>query len=181
MTAQIIKLCPKLIVEGTRLTGKTDLALAYSWIIDRFHVSTQMWQTAYRGKTYQFGWLEQRLAALGFRLIFCWRHPKSFEQARKRRLQISSNPSQYENLENFIREQEIFQELVLNSAVPKLVVDVTNQSLEEQIDLIADWLGTGLGTGQQSIDFDLSFLVDALGPEQMTRPFLGVPLEDLKF
>ena len=28
MTMQIIKLCPKLIIEGTRLTGKTDLALA---------------------------------------------------------------------------------------------------------------------------------------------------------
>jgi len=28
MTTQIIKLCPKLIIEGTRLTGKTDLALA---------------------------------------------------------------------------------------------------------------------------------------------------------
>lgn len=215
MTTRIVKRCPKLIIEGTRLTGKTDLALAlnehprivgvrryryhspivsaewngfvknpygsslidfeepyetraleayriwlslfelyryYSWIIDRFHVSTQMWQTAYRGKTYQFGWLEQRLAALGFRMIFCWRHPKSFEQARRRRLQISSNPSQYENLEIFIREQEIFQELIVNSAIPKLVVDVTNRSLEEQIDHIADWLETtgGLNPAESS-------------------------------
>jgi hypothetical protein len=107
MSTPVIKLCPKLILEGTRLTGKTDLVLAlnenprivgfrkyryhspvisaewngfcknpygsslidfeekyatrameayriwlsvfelyryYSWIIDRFHISTQMWQ-----------------------------------------------------------------------------------------------------------------------------------------
>jgi hypothetical protein len=133
MSTMVTKLCPKLILEGTRLTGKTDLALAlnenprivgarkyryhspiisaewngfvknpygsslidfdekyegqameayriwlslfelyryYSWIIDRFHISTQMWQAIYRGKVYKFGWLESRLAALGFRLIF---------------------------------------------------------------------------------------------------------------
>jgi hypothetical protein len=28
MTEPIVKLCPKLIIEGTRLTGKTELALA---------------------------------------------------------------------------------------------------------------------------------------------------------
>ena len=28
MSASVIKLCPKLILEGTRLTGKTDLVLA---------------------------------------------------------------------------------------------------------------------------------------------------------
>jgi hypothetical protein len=27
-TTPIVKLCPKLIIEGSRLTGKTDLALA---------------------------------------------------------------------------------------------------------------------------------------------------------
>ena len=199
----MIKLCPKLILEGTRLTGKTDLVLAlnenrrivgarkyryhspivsaewngfvknpygsslidfeeqyedrameayrtwlsvfelyryYSWIIDRFHVSTQMWQAAYRGRKYRFGWLESRLAALGFRLIFCWRHPNSFVEARRRRLKISSNPSQYDNLTFFIREQEIMEMLVESSTIPKLVLDVTERSLEDQVSYVADWL-----------------------------------------
>lgn len=203
MTTPIIKLCPKLIIEGTRLTGKTGLALAlnehprivgvrkyryhspivsaewnrfvknpygsslidfepayekyalkayrlwlslfelyryYSWIIDRFHISTQMWQAAYRGKEYNFRRLESRLSALGFRLIFCWRNPGSFAEARAKRLQISSNPSQYDDLKIFIREQEIFQQLVQDSAIPKWLVDVTERSLEQQIDYIADWL-----------------------------------------
>jgi hypothetical protein len=199
----VIKLCPKLILEGTRLTGKTDLALAlnessritgvrkyryhspivsaewngftpnpygsslinfevaqekpameayrlwislfelyryYSWIIDRFHLSTQMWQTIYRKRRYRFEWLESRLAALGFRLVFCWRDPSSFAEARQRRLKISSNPLQYDDLTLFIREQQILQELVKRSAIPSLTVDVTDCSLEEQVDYIADWL-----------------------------------------
>jgi hypothetical protein len=55
-------------------------------------------------------------------------------------LQISSNPSQYNDLTIFIREQEILQQLVEDSAIPKLSVDVTYRSLEEQIDYLADWL-----------------------------------------
>jgi regulator of PEP synthase PpsR (kinase-PPPase family) len=78
--------------------------------------------------------------ALGFRLIFCWRNPESFAEARAKRLLISSNSSQYDDLTIFIREQQIFQQLVKDSAIPKLLVDVTERSLEEQIDHIADWL-----------------------------------------
>jgi len=199
----ITKLCPKLILEGTRLTGKTDLVLAlnespritgvrkyryhspivsaewngfvknpygsslidfeepyenlaleayrtwlslfelyryYSWMIDRFHISTQMWQAMYRGKRYSFDWLESALATLGFRLIFCWREPSSFIEARKQRLKISSNPSQYDDLTYFTREQELFQKLVDNSAIPALKLDVTHRSLEEQVSYVADWL-----------------------------------------
>jgi hypothetical protein len=199
----VTKLCPKLILEGTRLTGKTDLALAlnessritgvrkyryhspivsaewngftrspygsslinfdaahekpameayrlwislfelyryYSWIVDRFHISTQMWQAIYRNRRYRFGRIESRLAALGFRLVFCWRDPSSFADARQRRLNISSNPSQYDDLTLFIREQQIVQDLVKKSVIPSLTVDVTHYSLAEQVDFIADWL-----------------------------------------
>jgi hypothetical protein len=117
-----------------------ELYRYYSWIIDRFHLSTQMWQAFYRGRKYQFQWLESRLSALGFRLIFCWRNPRSFAEARAKRLQISSNPSQYNDLTIFIREQEILQQLVEDSTIPKLLVDVTYRSLEQQIDYIASWL-----------------------------------------
>jgi hypothetical protein len=55
-------------------------------------------------------------------------------------LKISSNPSQYDDLKLFIREQEILQELVKKSVVPSLTVDVTDYPLAEQVDYIADWL-----------------------------------------
>src|SRR5258708_23901556 len=149
MISIVTKLCTKLILEGTRLTGKKDLALAlnenprivgvrkyryhspiisaewngfvknpygsslidfeakyemhaieayriwlslfelyryYSWIIDRFHISTQMWQATYRGPPYKFGWFESRLASPGVRFILFWRPPESLWQVRKRPL-----------------------------------------------------------------------------------------------
>jgi hypothetical protein len=199
----VTKLCPKIILEGTRLTGKTDLAFAlnehprivgvrkyryhspiisaewngftkspwgaslinfepqyegivletyrtwaklfelyryYSWVVDRFHISTQAWQMIYADKKYDFAWLERRLAKLGFRLIFCWRSPDSFEEARRRRLKISSNPSQYEDLSIFLREQDVVQEFVDRSLLSKLVVDVTDNRLDRVVKQVADWL-----------------------------------------
>jgi thymidylate kinase len=199
----VIKRSPKIILEGTRLTGKTDLAFAlnehprivgvrkyryhspiisaewngftrspygaslinftpsyeelamdayrtwaklfelyryYSWIVDRFHISTQAWQSIYAKRHYDFAWLEKRLVPLGFRLVFCWRRPDSFEKARQRRLAISSNPSQYEDLEIFLREQEVVQELFDRSLLPKMVVDVTDKNLDHMVTDVADWL-----------------------------------------
>jgi hypothetical protein len=199
----VTKLCPKVILEGTRLTGKTDLAFAlnenarivgvrryryhapivsaewngltnspwgaslinfepeyesvvletyrtwarlfelyryYSWIIDRFHISTQAWQLIYKQRSYDFVWLERRLTLLGFRLIFCWRSPDSFEEARRRRLKVSSNPAQYRDLSIFLREQDVVQEFFDRSLLPKLVVDVTENKPERTVKQIADWL-----------------------------------------
>src|SRR5512140_3133298 len=45
-----------------------ELLEFYSWIVDRFHLSTQAWQLAHHGVRYDFGWLEDRLLPLGFRL-----------------------------------------------------------------------------------------------------------------
>ena len=208
----VSKLCPKIILEGTRLTGKTDLAFAlnehprlvgvrkyryhspiisaewngftkspwgaslinfepqyegivletyrtwaklfelyryYSWVVDRFHISTQAWQRIYANKSYDFAWLERRLAKLGFRLVFCWRSPDSFEEARRQRLKISGNPSQYDDLSIFLREQEVVQEFVDQSLLPKLVVDVTDNRIDRVVKQVADWLeATGGLTAQ---------------------------------
>ena len=122
------KLTPKIILEGTRLTFKTEVAFAlnehprivgprkyryhsplisaewcaftnfpwgrglinfepheealametyatwlhlfelqkyYSWIVDRFHISTRAYQLQTYGKDYDFRWLEERLLPLG--------------------------------------------------------------------------------------------------------------------
>ena len=166
------KLCPKIILEGTRLTFKTEIAFAlnehprivgprkyryhspiisaewcaftnfpwgrglinfqpqeeaqaletyhtwarlfelqryYSWIVDRFHISTRMCQLHTYGRDYDFCWLEERLAALGFHLVFCTRTPESFEAARAERLKVSGNPAQYDDLQVFIGEQDLLR------------------------------------------------------------------------
>jgi hypothetical protein len=197
------KMCPKVVLEGTRLTFKTDIAFAlnehprvvgprkyryhsplisaewcaftnvpwgrglinfapeeealameayatwvrlfelqryYSWIIDRFHISTQAYQQREHGKTYDFGWLEDRLLPLGFRLVLCERSPESFESARRERLKVSGNPSQYDDLSLFVAEQEQIRKLVAASKLPTLRLDVSNNSISDAADRIADWL-----------------------------------------
>ena len=197
------KMCPKVILEGTRLTFKTDIAFAlnehprivgprkyryhsplisaewcaftnfpwgrglinfepqeeaqametyhtwlrlfelqryYSWIIDRFHISTRMYQLQTYGKDYDFRWIEDRLNALGFRLIFCTRTPASFEAARAERLKVSGKPSQYDDLNLFVREQELLRRLVAESCLPRLEVDLSDNNVPRAVEEIADWL-----------------------------------------
>ena len=197
------KLCPKIILEGTRLTLKTEIAFAlnehprivgprryryhspiisaewcgftnhpwgrglinfepneealaletyrtwirlfellqyYSWIIDRFHISTRMVQSRIHGKDYDFAWLEERLHALGFRLVFCTRTPDSFATARSDRLKVSGNPAQYDDLQQFIDEQEQMRHLVNGSMLQTLVLDVSDSDVGAAADRVASWL-----------------------------------------
>ena len=197
------KLCPKIILEGTRLTFKTEIAFAlnehprivgprkyryhspiisaewcaftnfpwgrglinfqpqeealametyhtwarlfelqryYSWIVDRFHISTRMCQLRTYGKDYDFRWLEERLAALGFHLVFCTRTPESFKAARAERLKVSGNPAQYDDLQVFIGEQDLLRRLVGHSILPTLELDVSDNDVGRAVERIADWM-----------------------------------------
>lgn len=199
------KLVPKVILEGTRLTHKTDLAFAlnehprivgdrryryhspivsaewcgfapfpwgrglvnfapdeegrametyatwarlfellpwYSWIVDRFHLSKRAYQLMAQGRDYDFGWLEDRLLPLGFRIVLCVRRPDTFEAARAERLPVSGSPRQYDDLSMFVREQALFRELAARSRLPVLELDMTDGDLTRGCDAIADWLET---------------------------------------
>ena len=197
------KLVPKIILEGTRLTFKTEIAFAlnehprivgprkyryhsplisaewcaftnfpwgrgpinfepqeeaqaletyatwlrlfelqryYSWIVDRFHISTRAYQLQAHGKDYDFGWLEQRLLPLNFRLVFLQRSPDSFAAARAERLKVSGKPDQYDDLAVFMREQELMRRLVAESRLPRLELDISDNDIPQAVERIADWL-----------------------------------------
>jgi hypothetical protein len=119
-----------------------ELQRYYSWIIDRFHLSTMLFQKTARGRDYDFRWLEEKLAGLGFHLIFCYRAPSSFEAARAERIKVSGNPSQYDDLSRYLREQEVMQALVEGSILPKMTHDVSHNNVAVAADGIADWLET---------------------------------------
>ncbi len=196
------KLTPKVILEGTRLTHKTDIAFAlnehprivgprryryhsplvsaewcaftnipwgrglinfapdeeglametyrtwarlfelqryYSWIVDRFHVSTRVFQRR-QGREYDFRWLEERLLPLGFSLVLCTRRGDTFARAREERLAVSGNPGQYRELAPFLREQEEMRAEVAASRLPHLEVDVSDDDVPAACGRIADWL-----------------------------------------
>ena len=197
------KLTPKVILEGTRLTYKTEIAFAlnehprftgprkyryhsplisaewctftnypwgrglinfepeeeaqalethrtwlrlfelnryYSWIVDRFHLSTRMYQLMARGKDYDFRWLEERLRPLNFRLVYCTRSPGSFAAAREKRLKVSGKPDQYDDLSLFVREQDILDRLVAQSILPVLKLDVSDNDIPAAVERVADWM-----------------------------------------
>lgn len=197
------KLCPKLILEGTRLTFKTEIAFVlnehptlvgprryryhsplisaewcaftnfpwgrglinfapeeealaletyrtwvrllelqryYSWIIDRFHISTQAFQWRTHGKYYDFRWLEERLLPLGFRLIYCRRRPETFASARVERLKVSGNPAQYDDLTPFVEEQALMDELVEQSILPRFCLDVSDNDIPQAVERVVTWL-----------------------------------------
>jgi len=197
------KLTPKIILEGTRLTFKTDIAFAlnehprivgprkyryhsplisaewcaftnfpwgrgpinfepqeealametyttwahlfelqryYSWIVDRFHISTRAYQLQTYNKDYDFRWLEERLLPLNFRLVFLNRTPESFAAAREERLKVSGKPDQYNDLSVFVREQELIKRLVGESLLPKLELDISDNDIPRAVEKIADWM-----------------------------------------
>jgi hypothetical protein len=202
------KLTPKVILEGTRLTFKTDIAFAlnehprvvgprkyryhsplisaewctftnypwgrgpinfepqeesqametyetwarmfelqkyYSWIVDRFHISTQAYQKQVYDKDYDFHWLEERLLPLNFRIVFCTRVPESFEAAREERLKVSGNPSQYSELQPFLHEQELMRDLITKSILPCMTLDISDNDVPAAVDRVADWLAESGG------------------------------------
>ncbi len=117
-----------------------ELNRYYSWVVDRFHLSTQMVQWLEHGKHYDFRWLEEGLLPLNFRLIFCTRSPESFASAREERLKVSGNPSQYNDLERFKREQEVLEELVAKSILPVFRVDISDNDVARAVESIIDWM-----------------------------------------
>lgn len=112
----------------------------YSWIVDRFHLSTRVWQQLRHDAEYDFEWLEDRLAAIGFRIVLCYRPPETFARGREERLKVSGNPSQYDDLSVFVKEQELFRCLTHQSALPVMELDVSEGDRPSQCDQIADWL-----------------------------------------
>ncbi|HSP14740.1 MAG TPA: hypothetical protein VLV78_08310 [Thermoanaerobaculia bacterium] len=197
------KLTPKVILEGTRLTLKTDVAFAlnehpdivgprkyryhspivsaewcaftnvpwgrglinfeadeegrafetystwarlfellryYSWIVDRFHISTMAYQQLVHDRHFDFRWLEQRLAPLNFRLVLLTRREDSFAAARERRLEVSGKPSQYDDLSVFIAEQKLMRTLVASSILPHVEIDISDGDINRVCSEIAAWL-----------------------------------------
>ncbi len=201
------KLTPKIILEGTRLTHKTDLAFAliehprlvgprryryhsplisaewcgftpwpwgrgpinfepggeeearalavfdtwvrlielqphYSWIIDRFHLSAKAFQLTEHGRELDFRALEERLRALDVHLVLCTRRDGTWEAARAERLLVSGNPSQYDDLSVFRREQDLLRTLAAESSLNVLELDMSDGDVEDACNRIADWMAS---------------------------------------
>lgn len=117
-----------------------ELQRYYSWIVDRFHISTRAYQLTAHGTDYSFRWLEQRLQPLGFCIVFLHRSPESFAAARELRLPVSGNPGQYDDLASFAAEQETMRRLLEDSILPRTSVDISDNDVRGAVERIADYL-----------------------------------------
>lgn len=77
---------------------------------------------------------------LGFRIVFMTRTPESFAAARAERLKVSGKPSQYDDLNIFVREQELMTRLVRDSILPTLTLDISDNDVPRAVERIADWM-----------------------------------------
>jgi hypothetical protein len=117
-----------------------ELQKYYSWIADRFHISTRAYQLQTYNKDYDFRWIEDRLNAIGFRLVFMNRSPDSFQAAREERLKVSGNPSQYDDLQKFVDDQNLMRRLIAESTLPKIEIDISDNDVPRAVGQIADWM-----------------------------------------
>lgn len=118
-----------------------ELQRYYSWIIDRFHLSTKMHQMKYSGREYDFTWLEKRLLPPGFHIALLTRSAESFYAAREERLKVSGNPSQYNNLQIYIEEQELMRKFASESILPVREFDISDNNINRVADEIVEWMG----------------------------------------
>ncbi|MBM3151973.1 MAG: hypothetical protein FJZ96_07200 [Chloroflexi bacterium] len=122
-----------------------ELQRYYSWIVDRFHISTRACQIQTYNKDYDFRWLEERLLPLNFRLVFLHRTADSFAAARAERLKVSGKPDQYNDLSLFVREQDLMRRLVGESLLPRLDLDISDNNIPGAVEQIADWMESSGG------------------------------------
>ena len=87
---------------------------------------------------------------MGFHLVLCTRRPESFPVARLERLEVSGKPSQYDDLQQFIDEQDEYREAVSKSLLPVLEIDISENDVARAADRIADWLEDTGGLWAQS-------------------------------
>jgi hypothetical protein len=72
--------------------------------------------------------------------VFLHRTPASFAAARTERLKVSGKPDQYNDLDVFIREQELMQRLVSESPLPRLDLEISDNDIARAVEKIANWL-----------------------------------------
>ena len=94
-----------------------ELQHYYSWIVDRFHLSTSAYQLQRMAEIYDFALLEDAPAALRLPPGVVHALGESFE-ARRERLKVSGNPSQYDDLQTFIDEQALMRRLAGDRSCP---------------------------------------------------------------
>lgn len=118
------KLTPKIILEGTRLTHKTELA---------FPLNEHPRIVGPRRHRYHSPLIH---------VVLCTRREGTWDAARAERLRVSGKPSHYDDLSHVVRQQELLRRLAADSRLPVLEIDMSDGDVTAACDRIADWMGS---------------------------------------
>ncbi len=128
-----------------------ELERYYSWVVDRFHLSTQTFQLQAYGREMDFTWLEQRLVPLGFRLVLVTRSEESSrERLALAQSQENADPTLPEDVLQVVVDQRVMERLFLKSSLLKLKVDYSDGNTDRVVGEIATWLAKTGGLHMES-------------------------------
>lgn len=125
-------------VEMFEQLGDTNL------MIEKFHISEAVYQYIYNQRTYDFSELEQRLLALGAKIIVTTFAQD--EELIKKRLQDRINLyPHYQRIAQepraYLHQQEVFLEILKKSKLPSLMIDSSVLPNPKIIEQTLDFIG----------------------------------------
>jgi hypothetical protein len=106
-----------------------ELQRHHGWIVDCFHISTRQYQIQHNQSDCNFDWIEQRLLQQNFHLVLV-------TQSRK---VLAEKITQTDLLETTMQSQNILQELVAESKLPTLELDISEKNIQETVEIISLW------------------------------------------
>ena len=121
------------------------------WVIDRFHLTTRVYQLLHYQSDYAFNWLEERLHKCGFYQVLVIQTPEAVRGA----IGKTGNSSQMERFDSVIEEQNMLRKLAAESILPTTEIIVSENDTQKNADSIADWVES-IGANFPSGDDDVN-------------------------
>lgn len=121
------------------------------WIIDRFHLTTRVYQLQHYQSDYAFNWLEERLQNCGFHQVLVIQTPDALRKA----ISKHGNSSQLKQFDSIINEQNMLRKLAAESILPTTEIIVSENDTQKNADRIADWvesIGANIPSGDDAVN-----------------------------
>ena len=121
------------------------------WVIDRFHMTTRVYQLLHYQSDYVFNWLEERLQKCGFHQVLVIQTPDSLREAISR----PGNLSQLKQFDTIIEEQNLLRQLAATSILPTMEIVVSENDTHKTANDVADWIdsiGANIPSGVDAVD-----------------------------
>lgn len=110
----------------------------YYWIVDRFHISTKVFQKGEYDRDYDFRWIENRLVNLGFFLVHLTRSADTYQDAKEQRLTFSENRHRYSNINKILRERSAYKKYISESVITHFDIDISDNDVDRAADEILE-------------------------------------------